>query len=138
MSLCIGLERPVAFKEQRTLKLGLVEAHQLWSVPTEDLVHLPLLLLGVDASDIVVHDRELVTLQQHLLRASIGTPSMLSFLDFRISSSSLRASVVCRCVVATSILSSARSMFLFRGIFSFAVVIVPLLRNFSCHLGIFL
>ena len=57
MSLCVGLERPVAIKEQRTLQLRLVETHQLWSVPAEDLVHLPLLLLSVDAPDIVVNDR---------------------------------------------------------------------------------
>ena len=104
MSLCVGLERPVAIKEQRTLQLRLVEAHQLWSVLAEDLVHLPLLLLGVDASNIVVHDRELVTLLQYLLRTSIDTPSMFSFLDLRISSSFLRTAVVCRCVFATSIL----------------------------------
>ena len=120
------------------MQLRLVEAHQLWPVLAEDLVHLPLLLLGIDASDIVVHDRELVTLLQHLLRTSVGAPSTLSFLDFRISSSSLRTAVVCRCVVATSILSFARSMFLLRGILSLAFVIVILLRNFSCHLGIFL
>ena len=82
MSLGVGLERPVAVQEQRTLQLRLVETHHLWPVLAEDLVHLPLLLLGVDASDIVVHDRELVALLQHLLRTSVGTPSMLSFLPF--------------------------------------------------------
>ena len=131
MSLCIGLERPVAVKEQWALQLRLVEAHQLWSVPAEDLVHLPLLLLGVDAPDIVVHDRELVALLQHLLRTSVGTPSMLPFLDLRISSWSLRTAVVCRCVGATSILSFARSMFLRRGTLPLAVVTVAMLRHFS-------
>ena len=44
MSLCVGLERLVAVQEQRTLQLRLVEAHQLWTVLAEDLVHLLLLL----------------------------------------------------------------------------------------------
>ena len=138
MSLGVGLERPVAVQEQWTLQLRLVEAHQLWPVLAKDLVDLLLLLHGVDALDIVVHDRELDTLLQHLLRTSIGTPSMLFFLALRISSSFLRTTIVCRRFVATRILSFARSMFLLRGILSFAVVIVPLLRDFSCHLGIFL
>jgi hypothetical protein len=63
---------------------------------------------------------------------------MLSFLDLRISSWSLRTAVVCRSVVATSILSFARSMFLRRGTLPLAVVIVTLLRSFSCRLGILL
>ena len=126
MALSICLKGPVAVEEEWTLKLGLIETDELGSVPAEDLVHLPLLLLGVDAPDIVVHDRELVALLQYLLRTSIGTPSMLSFLNLRTSSWSLCTAVVCRCVGATSILSFARSMFLRRGT-------LPLACFHCCH-----
>ena len=87
MSLGVGLERPVAIQEQRTLQLRLVEAHQLWPVLAEDVVHFLLLLFGIDATNIVVHDRELITILQHLLWTSIGIPSVLSFLTFHIPSS---------------------------------------------------
>ena len=138
MSLCVGLERPVAIKEQRTLQLRLVETHQLRTILAEDIVHLPLLLFGVDAPDIVVHHGELITALQHFLRITTGTFSVLSFLTYHISPSFLRTAIVCLCVVATSILSFARSVCLRRGILSLAVLIVVLLWNFSCHLGIFL
>jgi hypothetical protein len=63
---------------------------------------------------------------------------MLSFLDLRISSWSLRTVVVCRCVVVTRVLSFARSISLRRGTLPLADVIVAMLRHFSCHLGILL
>ncbi len=71
MALCICLERPVVVEVERALKFRLVETYKLWSVLAEDLVHLLLFLCGVDASDIVVHDGELVAVLQHFLRSPI-------------------------------------------------------------------
>ena len=59
------MERPVAVEEEWTLKLCLIETYELWSVLGEDLVHLLLFFCGVDASHIVVHDGELVTVLRH-------------------------------------------------------------------------
>ena len=67
MSLCVRLERPVAVEVHRALQLRLVETDDLWAVLGEDLVETLLLLLGVDASHVVVHDGELVALLQRLL-----------------------------------------------------------------------
>ena len=71
MALWIRLERPVVVEVDWALKLRLVETYKLWPVLAEDLVHLLLFLCGVDASDIVVHDGELVTVLQHFLRSPI-------------------------------------------------------------------
>ena len=60
MALCIGLERPVAVKEEWTLKFGLVETHHLRPIPGEDLIELLLLFFGVDASHVIAHHGELV------------------------------------------------------------------------------
>ena len=138
MSLSIGLERPVAVQEQRALQLRLVEAHQLRMILAEDIVHLLLLLFGIDTTDIVVHNGELITALQHFLRTSTGTLSVLPFLTSHISLSFLRTAIVSRRVVTTRILSFARSLLLLRGILSLALVFVTLLRNFSCHLGFLL
>ena len=112
MTLGIGLERPVAVKEEWTLKLCLIETYELWSVLGEDLVHLLLFLCGVDASHIVVHDGELVTVLRHFLRSLIRS-SPLSLATTDCISSSLCAIVgACVIVAATSASLSDRSMML--------------------------
>ena len=112
VALGIGLKRPVAVEEERTLKLCLVETYELWPVLAEDFVHLLLFFSGVDASDIVVHDGELVTVLRHFLR-SLLRPSPLSLATTDCISSSLCAIVgACAIVAATSASSSVRSMML--------------------------
>jgi hypothetical protein len=126
MSLCIGLERPVAIQEERTLQLRLIETDDLRTVLAEDLVHLLLLLFGVDASDIVVHDGELVTVLQHFLRTMVGSPSLFPF-TLDISSSSCRAIVISLFAATISILLAVRSMLLWCTIYRPAEVGVTVL-----------
>jgi hypothetical protein len=61
MTLCIGLERPVAVKVHGALEFRLVETYYLWPILAKDLVHLLLLLLSINTLDVVVHDGELIT-----------------------------------------------------------------------------
>ena len=71
MALYIRLKRPVVVEVEWALEFRLVETHKLWPVLAEDLVHLLLFLCGVDASDIVVHDGELVAVLQHFFSVPV-------------------------------------------------------------------
>ena len=142
MSLCIGLERPVAVEEEWALKFCLIETYELWSVLGEDLVHLLLFLCGVDASHIVVHDGELVAVLRHFLRSLIRSSSLPLVTTDCISSSLCAVVGACVVVAATSTSSTVRSMLLHWGIpFAVAVagaVATVVLLFFSCTADVIL
>lgn len=125
MSLHVGLERPVAVEIEGALKLRLVEADHLRPILPEDLVEPMLFLLGVDASNIVVHDGELVTVLQRLLdRSTILVPSLSDLRVSHISSSFVRGSI------ASRILRSVSSVLLLGIILRCGVIATALLLFF--------
>jgi hypothetical protein len=107
----------------------------LRTILTEDLIHLLLLLLRVDASDIVVHDGELVAVLQYFLRTVVGSLSLFSS-TVDISPSFRRATIISSFAATTSILLAVRSMLLWRIICYPAEVPITVLLFFLGHFDV--